>query len=89
MGKDGHMPGNAYPHLIFATDADTLPTYIHPVDGRVHTTYLQTVAATGRLSSTDPNLQNIPIRTETGRQIRDRKRPLARALAPAPARESR
>ncbi len=50
------------------TYADALPKMI--VDGRIHTTFNQAVAATGRLSSNDPNLQNIPIRTELGRQIR-------------------
>ena len=52
-----------------ATYADALPKMIAP-DGRIHGCLNQTVAATGRLSSTDPNLQNIPIRTELGRQIR-------------------
>jgi len=52
------------------TYIDTLPALIHPRTGRVHTSYNQAVAATGRLSSSDPNLQNIPIRTELGRQIR-------------------
>ncbi|MFP5502318.1 MAG: DNA polymerase I, partial [Candidatus Sericytochromatia bacterium] len=53
-----------------STYVDALPQLINPADGRVHTSYNQTVAATGRLSSSDPNLQNIPIRTELGREIR-------------------
>jgi DNA polymerase-1 len=52
------------------TYIDALPTLVHPVTGRVHTCFNQAVAATGRLSSSDPNLQNIPIRTEIGREIR-------------------
>lgn len=53
-----------------STYVDALPAYVHPVDGRVHTSFNQTVAATGRLSSNNPNLQNIPIRTEIGRRVR-------------------
>jgi len=53
-----------------STYVSTLPTYVAD-DGRIHTTFNQAVAATGRLSSTDPNLQNIPIRTFEGRRIRD------------------
>ncbi|HTY60313.1 MAG TPA: DNA polymerase I [Bacteroidota bacterium] len=53
-----------------STYIDALPSLINPATGRVHTSYNQTVAATGRLSSSDPNLQNIPIRTEIGRSIR-------------------
>jgi DNA polymerase-1 len=52
------------------TYVDPLPALIIPDTGRVHTNYSQTTAATGRLSSTDPNLQNIPIRTDEGRRIR-------------------
>lgn len=52
------------------TYVDTLPTLINPATGRVHASFNQTVAATGRLSGSDPNLQNIPVRTEQGRQIR-------------------
>jgi DNA polymerase I len=52
------------------TYIDALPPLVDPEDGRVHTTYDQTVAATGRLSSTNPNLMNIPIRTDLGKQIR-------------------
>jgi DNA polymerase-1 len=53
-----------------STYVDTLPKLIHPETGRVHTNFSQTGAVTGRLSSSDPNLQNIPIRTELGREIR-------------------
>jgi DNA polymerase-1 len=53
-----------------STYLDTLPALVHPDDGRLHTSFNQTVAATGRLSSSDPNLQNIPIRRELGRAIR-------------------
>jgi DNA polymerase-1 len=52
------------------TYIDALPQLIHPQTGRVHTSFNQAVAATGRLSSSDPNLQNIPIRTAVGREIR-------------------
>jgi DNA polymerase-1 len=53
-----------------STYTDKLPEMVNPETGRVHTSYHQAVAATGRLSSTDPNLQNIPVRTEAGRRIR-------------------
>lgn len=53
-----------------STYVDVLPGLIHPQTGRVHTSFQQAVAATGRLSSVAPNLQNIPVRTEEGRQIR-------------------
>lgn len=53
------------------TYTDALPRLVNPATGRVHTSYNQTVAATGRLSSSDPNLQNIPVRTDTGGRIRE------------------
>ncbi len=60
-----------------STYTDKLPQMVNPDTGRVHTSYHQAVAATGRLSSSDPNLQNIPIRSDTGRRIR-------RAFVPEP-----
>jgi len=57
-------------HKLKSTYIDALPLLVNPKTGRVHTSFNQAVAATGRLSSSDPNLQNIPIRTELGREIR-------------------
>jgi DNA polymerase-1 len=76
---EGLAPLHELPRLILeyrhftklkSTYLDTLPTLIHPQTGRLHTSFRQAVAATGRLSSSDPNLQNIPIRSEEGREIR-------------------
>jgi len=53
-----------------STYVDVLPALVNPLTGRIHTSYNQAVAATGRLSSNNPNLQNIPVRTERGREIR-------------------
>lgn len=55
---------------LLGTYIEPFPTYISPVDGRVHTTFNQALTATGRLSSSNPNLQNIPVRTERGKEIR-------------------
>jgi DNA polymerase I len=71
----GHpLPGKILEHRTLSklkgTYADALPVLVNPGTGRIHTTFNQLVAATGRLSSQDPNLMNIPIRTELGRRIR-------------------
>lgn len=74
LAKQHALPAKIIEYRQFAklksTYVDALPELVHPVTKRVHSSFKQDVAATGRLSSKDPNLQNIPIRTETGRQIR-------------------
>lgn len=74
LSEDHPFPGVVLEHRAIAklkgTYVDALPRLVHPVTGRIHTRWSQAVAATGRLSSQDPNLQNIPIRTELGRMIR-------------------
>jgi DNA polymerase-1 len=74
LGLRHELPLKVLEHRSLAklkgTYADTLPALVHPETGRIHTTFNQLVAATGRLSSQDPNLMNIPIRTELGRRIR-------------------
>ncbi len=55
---------------LLATYVNALPELVNPATGKIHTTYNQTVTATGRISSTNPNLQNIPIRTDDGREVR-------------------
>ncbi len=68
------LPAKLLEHRKFAklksTYVDALPALVNPVTGRIHTSFNQTVTATGRLSSSDPNLQNIPTRTAEGQQIR-------------------
>ncbi|WP_425398823.1 DNA polymerase I [Aeoliella sp.] len=74
LAEQHPLPAKIIEHRGYAklkgTYVDALPTMVHPETGRVHASFNQVVAATGRLSSSDPNLQNIPIRTEVGREIR-------------------
>jgi DNA polymerase-1 len=75
LGRDYEIPALLMEHRslnkLMSTYIDKLPQEIDPDTGRVHTSYQQAVASTGRLSSTSPNLQNIPIRTSEGRRIRE------------------
>jgi DNA polymerase-1 len=75
LAEDYPLPAKILEHRSLSklkgTYTDTLPQMVHPRTGRVHTHYAQAVAVTGRLSSNDPNLQNIPIRTAEGRRIRE------------------
>jgi len=75
LAEDYPLPAKILEHRglskLKGTYVDKLPQMVHPRTGRVHTHYAQAVAVTGRLSSNDPNLQNIPIRTAEGRRIRE------------------
>jgi DNA polymerase-1 len=75
LAADYPLPAKILEHRSFSklkgTYTDKLPQMVNPKTGRVHTSYAQAVAVTGRLSSNDPNLQNIPIRTPEGRRIRE------------------
>jgi DNA polymerase-1 len=75
LAEDYPLPKTLLEHRALSklrsTYCDKLPGMIHPVTGRVHTTYGQAIAITGRLASSDPNLQNIPVRTAEGRRIRE------------------
>jgi len=75
LAADYPLPAKILEHRSFAklkgTYTDKLPLMVNPATGRVHTSYAQAVAVTGRISSNDPNLQNIPIRTPEGRRIRE------------------
>ena len=75
LAADYPLPAKILEHRSLAklkgTYTDKLPLMVNPATGRVHTNYAQAVAVTGRLSSNDPNLQNIPIRTPEGRRVRE------------------
>ena len=73
LAEEHEMPALVLKHRTLtklkSTNADALIDLVHPQTGRIHTSYNQTVTATGRLSSSDPNLQNIPIRTDEGMSL--------------------